>query len=200
MFNLKRDGWKGAVDPTMCDHERCYNACDLDWTTRCQVDGQGQLEKTSEGQRKDSEPSEVWRLLWPRRLAAPERRTAYLIWSPTLARNYTCAYCGCAAGEKRIRYRLSLLVPRADRRRVDRHLERHPGALPVRRPQHHQRRAAAQRSDDPGAQLGDAEVRLLRHLQHQPQHHGVHPQPDPPGGLAFCRGRLRPGADRTVWD
>ena len=28
MFNLKRDGWKGAVDPTVCDHERCYNACD----------------------------------------------------------------------------------------------------------------------------------------------------------------------------
>ena len=28
---------------------------------------------------------------------------AYFIWSPTLACNYTCAYCGCAAGEKRIR-------------------------------------------------------------------------------------------------
>ena len=37
MFNLKRDGWKGAVDPTTCDHERCYNACDLDWTTKWQV-------------------------------------------------------------------------------------------------------------------------------------------------------------------
>ena len=41
MFNLKRDGWKGAVDPTVCDHERCYNACDLDWTTKWQVDEQG---------------------------------------------------------------------------------------------------------------------------------------------------------------
>jgi hypothetical protein len=28
---------------------------------------------------------------------------AYFVWSPTLACNYTCAYCGCAAGEKRIR-------------------------------------------------------------------------------------------------
>ena len=55
MFNLKRDGWKGAVDPTVCDHERCYNACDLDWTTKWQVDGQGCLEKTFEGQRKDIE-------------------------------------------------------------------------------------------------------------------------------------------------
>ena len=103
MFNLKRDGWKSAVDPTMCDHERCYNACDLDWTTKWQVDGQGQLEKTYEGQRKDSESNEVWRLLWSQRLEAPERRMAYFIWSPTLACNYTCAYCGCAAGEKRIR-------------------------------------------------------------------------------------------------
>jgi hypothetical protein len=28
---------------------------------------------------------------------------AYFIWSPTLACNYTCVYCGCAAGEKQIR-------------------------------------------------------------------------------------------------
>jgi hypothetical protein len=103
MFNLKRDGWKGAVDPTVCDHERCYNACDLDWTTKWQVDGQGRLEKTFEGQRKDIEPNEVSRLLWSQRLEAPERRMAYFIWSPTLTCNYTCAYCGCAAGEKRIR-------------------------------------------------------------------------------------------------
>ena len=80
--------------------------------------------------------------------------------------------------------RLSLVVPRADRRRVDRHLERHPGALRVRHPQHHWRRAAAQRSDDPRAQHGHAEVRLLHHLQHQPQHHGVHPRPHPSGGAA----------------
>ena len=102
MFNLKRDGWKGAVDPTVCDHERCYNACDLDWTTKWQVDGQGCLEKTFEGQRKDIE-KEVSLLLCSQRLESPQRRMAYFIWSPTLACNYTCAYCGCAAGEKQIR-------------------------------------------------------------------------------------------------
>ena len=102
MFNLKRDGWKGAVDPTVCDHERCYNACDLDWTTKWQVDGQGRLEKTFEGQRKDIE-KEVSLLLCSQRLESPQRRMAYFTWSPTLACNYTCAYCGCAAGEKRIR-------------------------------------------------------------------------------------------------
>src|SRR5688572_21360792 len=99
MFNLKRDSWKGAVDPTVCDHERCRNACDLDWTTKWQVDGQGRLEKTFEGQRKDIE-KEVSMFLCSQRLEAPERRMAYFIWSPTLACNYTCAYCGCAAGEK----------------------------------------------------------------------------------------------------
>jgi MoaA/NifB/PqqE/SkfB family radical SAM enzyme len=99
MFNLKRDGWKGAVDPTVCDHERCYNACDLDWTTKWQVDGQGRLEKTFEGQRKDIE-KEVSLLLCSQRLESPQRRMAYFIWSPTLACNYTCAYCGCAAGER----------------------------------------------------------------------------------------------------
>src|SRR5436190_1562074 len=104
MFNLKRDGWNGAVVPTVCDHERCYNACDLDWTTKWQVDAQGRLEKTFEGQRKDIEiEKEVSRFLWSQRLEAPERRMAYFIWSPTLSCNYTCAYCGCAAGEKRIR-------------------------------------------------------------------------------------------------
>jgi hypothetical protein len=102
MFNLKRDGWKGAVDPTVCDHERCYNACDLDWTTKWQVDGQGRLEKTFEGQRKDIE-KEVSLFLYSQRLESPQRRMAYFIWSPTLACNYTCAYCGCAAGEKQIR-------------------------------------------------------------------------------------------------
>src|SRR6476619_6840430 len=86
MFNLKRDGWQAAVDPTICDHERCYNACDLDWTTKWQVDEQGRLEKTFEGQRNDI-----------------EKEVAYFIWSPTLACNYTCAYCGCAAGEKPLR-------------------------------------------------------------------------------------------------
>ena len=86
----------------MCDHERCYNACDLDWTTKWQVDAQGRLEKTFEGQRKNIE-KEVSRFLCSQRLEAPERRMAYFIWSPTLACNYTCAYCGCAAGEKPIR-------------------------------------------------------------------------------------------------
>jgi MoaA/NifB/PqqE/SkfB family radical SAM enzyme len=102
MFNLKRDGWNGAADPTVCDHERCYNACDLDWTTKWQVDAQGRLEKTFEGQRKDVE-KEVSLFLCSQRLDAPQRRMAYFVWSPTLACNYTCAYCGCAAGEKRIR-------------------------------------------------------------------------------------------------
>jgi MoaA/NifB/PqqE/SkfB family radical SAM enzyme len=102
MFNLKRDGWQGAVDPTVCDHERCYNACDLDWTTKWQVDAQGRLEKTFEGQRKDIE-KEVSLFLCSQRLESPQRRMAYFIWSPTLACNYTCVYCGCAAGEKRIK-------------------------------------------------------------------------------------------------
>jgi MoaA/NifB/PqqE/SkfB family radical SAM enzyme len=102
MFNLKRDAWKGAVEPTVCDHERCYNACDLDWTTKWQVDEQGRLEKTFEGQRNNIE-KEVSRFLCSQRLEAPERRMAYFIWSPTLACNYTCAYCGCAAGEKPLR-------------------------------------------------------------------------------------------------
>jgi hypothetical protein len=102
MFNLKRDGWKGAVDPTVCDHERCYSACDLDWTTKWQVDDQGRVEKTFEGQRKDIE-KEVSLFLCSQRLESPQRRMAYFIWSPTLACNYTCAYCGCAAGEKQLR-------------------------------------------------------------------------------------------------
>jgi MoaA/NifB/PqqE/SkfB family radical SAM enzyme len=102
LFNLKRDGWRAPAAPTVCDHERCYNACDLDWTTKWQVDAEGRLEKTFEGQRKDTE-HEVSRLLCSQRLDAPERRMAYFIWSPTLACNYTCAYCGCAAGEKRLK-------------------------------------------------------------------------------------------------
>ena len=102
MFNLKRDGWKGAVVPTVCDHERCYNACDLDWTTKWQVDEQGQLEKTFEGQRKDIE-KEISPFLCSQSFESPERRMAYFIWSPTLACNYTCAYCGCSAGEKKIK-------------------------------------------------------------------------------------------------
>lgn len=101
-FNLKHDGWNGAVDPTVCDHERCYNACDLDWTTKWQVDAQGRLEKTFEGQRKDTD-REVSLFLCSQDLDSPQRRMAYFIWSPTLACNYTCAYCGCAAGERRIR-------------------------------------------------------------------------------------------------
>jgi MoaA/NifB/PqqE/SkfB family radical SAM enzyme len=102
MFSLKRDGWKGAVAPTLCDHARCYNACDLDWTTKWQVDERGRLEKTFEGQRKDVE-KDVSLFLCSQSLESPQRQMAYFIWSPTLACNYTCAYCGCAAGEKQIR-------------------------------------------------------------------------------------------------
>jgi hypothetical protein len=102
MFNLKQDGWKGAVDPTVCDHERCYNACDLDWTTKWQVDTEGRLERTFEGQRKEVEKA-VAQFLCSQSLESPERRMAYFVWSPTLVCNYTCAYCGCAAGEKQIR-------------------------------------------------------------------------------------------------
>jgi hypothetical protein len=46
---------------------------------------------------------EVSLLLSSQRLDAPQRGMAYFVWSPTLACNYTCAYCGCAAGEKPIR-------------------------------------------------------------------------------------------------
>jgi MoaA/NifB/PqqE/SkfB family radical SAM enzyme len=102
MFNLVRDGWRGAVEPTVCDHERCCNACDLDWTTKWQVDGDARLLKTFEGQRKDIE-TEVSQLLCSQPLESAQRRIAYFIWSPTLACNYTCAYCGCAAGEKHLR-------------------------------------------------------------------------------------------------
>jgi hypothetical protein len=102
MFNLKRDRWNAAADPAVCDHERCYNACDLDWTTKWQVDDGGRLEKTFEGQRKDTEKGASLSLC-SQRLESPERRMAYFVWSPTLACNYTCAYCGCAAGEKRLK-------------------------------------------------------------------------------------------------
>ena len=103
MFNLERDGWADTVEPTVCDHERCYNACDLDWTTKWQVDDRGRVQQTFEGQRKDIE-QEVSLLLCSQRLERPERRMAYFIWSPTQACNYTCAYCGCAAGEKQLRH------------------------------------------------------------------------------------------------
>lgn len=102
MFNLKRDGWQGAVNPTVCDHERCSNACDLDWTTKWRIDREGRLEETVEGQRKDLETA-VSPFLCSQRLESPQRRMAHFIWSPTLACNYTCAYCGCAAGEKQIK-------------------------------------------------------------------------------------------------
>ena len=102
IFNLKRDGWQGAAEPTVCDHERCRNACDLDWTTKWQIDEQGRLTQTIEGQRKGLE-TEVSQKLCSQHLDSPERRMAYFIWSPTQMCNYTCAYCGCAAGEKKIR-------------------------------------------------------------------------------------------------
>jgi hypothetical protein len=45
----------------------------------------------------------VSKFLCSQPLESPLRRMAYFIWSPTLACNYTCAYCGCAAGEKQIK-------------------------------------------------------------------------------------------------
>src|SRR5690606_11082614 len=102
MFNLRRDGWQGCADPTVCDHERCANACDLDWTSKWQVDAGGRLEKNFEGQRRDVE-AVIAPFRCSQRLDAPQRRMAYFIWSPTLVCNYTCPYCGCAAGEKRLK-------------------------------------------------------------------------------------------------
>ena len=174
MFNLKRDGWKGAVDPTVCDHERCYNACDLDWTTKWQVDGQGRWRRPSKANARTSRKRSrcsCARSAWSRRSAGWPTSSGRRRW-----RAITPARTAAARPARSRSRRLSLVVSRADRRRMDRHLERHPGALRVRHPQHHRRRAAAQRGDPPRARHGDAEVRLLHHLQHQPQHHGVHPR------------------------
>ena len=198
MFNLKRDGWKGAVDPTVCDHERCYNACDLDWTTKWQVDGQGSsgedLRRPTQGHREGGLAAAV--LAAPGVAAAPDGLLHLVTDAGVQLHLRLLRLRGRGEADQE---RLSLVAPRADRRRVDRHLERHPGALRVRHPQHHWRRAAAQRSDDPRAQHGHAEVRLLHHLQHQPQHHGVHPRPHPSGG-SRRGGRLWPCAGRPLRD
>ena len=129
MFNLKRDGWKGAVDPTKCDHERCYNACDLDWTTKWQVDGQGRRRRPSRASARTPRRRSALPVVAAPRGAAAPHGVLHLV-----------ANAGVQLHLRLLRLRgrreadperLSLVVPRADRRRVDRHLERHPGALRV---------------------------------------------------------------------
>ena len=200
MFNLKRDGWKGAVEPDAC-------AITSAATTPATWIGRPSGRSMSRaGWRRPSKASARTSrrrcrcFLCSQRLEAPRAPDGLLHLVADAGVQLHLRLLRLRGRREADQERLSLVVPRADRRRVDRHLERHPRALRVRHPQHHRRRAAAQRSDDPRARHGDAEVRLLHHLQHQPQHHGVHPRPHPPGARAECGGRLRPGADRPVWD
>lgn len=101
LFNIMDDIWQFSEKPEECTNDRCYAACDIDWAQKFIMQPDG-TQSIVEAQVKhyDSMNGSIWtsQTMEPRK-----HRFAHIIWAPTLVCNYSCAYCGCAVGEKKLR-------------------------------------------------------------------------------------------------
>lgn len=101
LFNVMDNEWNFFEEPTECSNDRCYAACDVDWAQKFIIKDDG-TQEIIEAQVKhyDSMNGEIWT---SQKMERCHRRFAHIIWAPTLLCNYSCAYCGCAVGEKKLR-------------------------------------------------------------------------------------------------
>lgn len=86
--------------PESCSHKICDVFCDADWSTKWLQENGATVKKT---------PANEWdgvtrRHPWSEMEldASNDPNFLAIVWTPTLPCNYTCSYCGCAAGTKKI--------------------------------------------------------------------------------------------------
>lgn len=86
--------------PLACSHKICDVYCDMDWSTKWLSD---------DGDSWSVVPAHEWdgvsgRHPWAEMTFETAMHPEYMavVWTPTLPCNYTCTYCGCAAGRKKV--------------------------------------------------------------------------------------------------
>lgn len=98
-FNAK-DGWNPLKRPGLCTHQKCYASCDVDWTNKWIFeDGKAEpLVRRANCIDDECVGSYEKRLYIDQTFETSLQRFASIVWLPSFACNYTCMYCGSAAG------------------------------------------------------------------------------------------------------
>ena len=86
--------------PAPCSHRQCDVYCDADWSTKWLIDDNGIQRKVAANEWDGVTRKHPWADMDLERASDPDFMA--VIWTPTLPCNYTCSYCGCAAGNKKI--------------------------------------------------------------------------------------------------
>ncbi|MEE9615120.1 MAG: hypothetical protein V3W31_09295 [Thermodesulfobacteriota bacterium] len=99
LFNAK-DGWTPLERPELCTHQRCYAHCDVDWATKWIFeDGKAEpLVVRANCINDEFIGSYEKRVHIDQTFERPFQGDAFIAWLPSLVCNYTCNYCGSAAG------------------------------------------------------------------------------------------------------
>ena len=105
LFNVK-DGWRKEEKVSLCSHSGCEGSCDVRYTAKAIFNAGNdspQMVQCSNGDCGDlsylHSPDEP--------VGEAFRRNVHVVWMPTLRCNFTCHYCGNAAGRHKIQDILS---------------------------------------------------------------------------------------------
>lgn len=84
--------------PTECNQKICDASCDADWSTKWLVNNQ-KIKKIPASGWDNVVSINPWA---DQDINSKDKTHCMIIWAPTLPCNYTCSYCGCAAGTGKI--------------------------------------------------------------------------------------------------
>jgi len=101
IFNVLDEKWEFYDHPMPCCHDACYAGCDIDWAKKFIFNNKEQKHEEIHPQVVHFDPSisDLWD---SQTLDIIPYKVAHIVWSPTLICNYSCMYCGCAVGEKKL--------------------------------------------------------------------------------------------------
>ncbi len=100
LFNVK-DGWRKEEKPSRCYHPKCEGSCDVRYTTKA-IFGSNSKDPKIVGH-QDAGQKDCSYLSCPDQpVGELSKRNIQIVWMPTLKCNYTCHYCGNAAGRHKI--------------------------------------------------------------------------------------------------
>ncbi|MEZ6070001.1 MAG: hypothetical protein R3C10_06910 [Pirellulales bacterium] len=98
--NILDDDFAWHDRPLTCQQRVCNTSCDSDWASKWLM---------SDGAVDRHVPATEWNDVTQQRhpwrdqtLENPQHDAIMLIWTPTLPCNYSCSYCGCAAGKAQV--------------------------------------------------------------------------------------------------
>ncbi|KUJ00625.1 hypothetical protein [Vibrio sp. MEBiC08052] len=97
--------------PLPCSHRICDVYCDADWSTKWLLEDEQVITKV---------PANEWDGVTSKHPWSEQEISSYtppkylsIVWTPALQCNYTCEYCGCAAGHKKIATAFPSAEPKA---------------------------------------------------------------------------------------